>query len=131
MSRWILAASPATYEQLPLFLRPVQGQMQIAHPMVLDFLPWPKLRLNLIQRWHLYGNDRDGLFGMFACCVKIRWPWGEPILERDARNELEIKKSFYETFMSESGWGLTPEFIARYPDLMAGIDIATLVFEVV
>jgi hypothetical protein len=68
---------------------------------------------------------------MLACCTKIRWPWGEDILERNEENELCIKPTFYETFMSESGWGLTPEFIDRYPDLVAGIDISSLVFEVV
>jgi hypothetical protein len=128
-SRWILAPTPETYAKLPVFLRPVQGQMTIRHPMVLDTLPWPRIRLNLIRRWHLYADERDDLFGMFACCVKIRWPWGEEILERDDRNELCIKKGFYDTFMRLGGWGLTPEFIRRYPDLLEGIDISTIVYE--
>jgi hypothetical protein len=131
ISRWIISPSPTAYDLLPPFIRPVRGQMRIAHPLVLDLLPWPKVRLNLIHRWHFYCNDRDDLFGMFACCTKIRWPWGEGILERNDENELCIKPTFYETFMSESGWGLTPEFIDRYPDLVAGIDISSLVFEVV
>lgn len=128
-SRWILAPSPETFGRLPIFLRPVQGQMTIPHPLVLDFLPWPRMRLNLIKRWHLYADDRDDLFGMFACCVKIRWPWGEEILERDDQNELHIKKGFLDTFMSDRGWGLTPEFIRRYPDLLEGIDISQIVYE--
>ncbi|KAJ5482312.1 hypothetical protein N7475_001124 [Penicillium sp. IBT 31633x] len=128
-SRWVLAPSPETFARLPAFLRPVRGQMEIPHPLVLDFLPWPRMRLNLIQRWHLYADDRDHLFGMFACCVKIRWPWGEQILERDDRNELRIRQGFFDTFMSENGWGLTPEFIRRYPDLVEGMDISQIVFE--
>jgi hypothetical protein len=131
MTRWIISPSPATFERLPAFLRPTQEQMQIAHPAVLDFMPWPKLRLNLMHRWHFYVKDHDDLFGMFACCIKIRWPWGEDILERNNENELIIKPTFYETFMSASGWGLTPEFIARYPDLFVGIDINSIVFELV
>lgn len=129
MTRWIISPSPATFERLPVFLRPMQEQMQTAHPVVLDFMPWPKLRLNLMHRWHLYVKDRDDLFGMFACCIKIRWPWGEDILERNEENELVIKSQFYETFMSQRGWGLTPEFIARYPDLFVGIDINSIVVE--
>ncbi|KAJ5951248.1 uncharacterized protein N7479_009661 [Penicillium vulpinum] len=128
-SRWIIAPSPETYGRLPVFLRPVQGQMTLPHPLVLDFLPWPRIRLNLIRRWHLYSKDRDALFGFMACCVKIRWPWNETILERDERNELCIKKAFYDMFMSESGWGLTPEFIRRYPDLVEGMDISQIVIE--
>ncbi|CAI7584029.1 unnamed protein product [Penicillium glandicola] len=128
-SRWIIAPSPETYGRLPVFLRPVQGQMTVPHPLVLDFMPWPKMRLNLIRRWHLYYKDKDDLFGFMACCVKIRWAWNEPILERNERNELCIKKAFYEMFMSESGWGLTPEFIRRYPDLVEGMDIDRIVIE--
>lgn len=128
-SRWVISPSPETYGRLPAFLRPVQGQMAVPHPLVLDFLPWPRLRLNLIRRWHVYGKDRDGLFGFMACCVKLRWPWNETILERNEQNELCMKKAFYETFMSESGWGLTPEFIRRYPDLVEGMDINEVVFE--
>ncbi|KAJ5872371.1 uncharacterized protein N7529_004724 [Penicillium soppii] len=131
LSRWFLRPSPETYERLPLFLRPVQGQMEVRHPLVLDFLPWPRLRLNLIRRWHFYCSNREDLFGMFACCTKIRWPWGEDILERDDRNELRIKKRFFDTFMSQSGWGLTPEFIRRYPDLVEGMDIREIEFALV
>ncbi|KAF7592248.1 hypothetical protein BBP40_000449 [Aspergillus hancockii] len=59
----------------------------------------------------------------------IRWPWGENILERNADNELCIKKRFYDTFMSEEGWGLTPEFIQRYPQLLVGVDVATVAYD--
>ncbi|KGO77207.1 Protein of unknown function DUF3425 [Penicillium italicum] len=128
-SKWIIAPSPETYGRLPAFLRPVQGQMTVPHPLLLDFMPWPRLRLNLIRRWHVHGKDRDDLFGFMACCVKLRWPWNETILERNERNELCMKKAFYETLMSESGWGLTPEFIKRYPDLVEGMDINQIVVE--
>ncbi|KAJ5159009.1 Protein of unknown function DUF3425 [Penicillium coprophilum] len=128
-SRWVIAPSPENYNRLPMFLRPVQGQMTIPHPLVLDFMPWPRMRLNLIRRWHVYAKDRDYLFGLLACCVKLRWPWNEKILERDERNELCIKKAFYELFANESGWGLTPEFISRYPDLVEGMDISKVVIE--
>ncbi|CAI7594688.1 unnamed protein product [Penicillium bialowiezense] len=129
LSRWFLNPTPATYERLPLFMRPVQGQMETPHPLVLDFMPWPRVRLNLIRQWHLYSEDRDDLFGMFACCLKIRWPWGEDILERDDHNVLQIKKRFYDTFMNQEGWGLTSEFTARYPDLVEGTDIPDILFE--
>ncbi|CAG7986456.1 unnamed protein product [Penicillium olsonii] len=129
MSRWFLNPCPATYDRLPLFLRPVQGQMELPHPLVLDFLPWPRMRLNIIRRWHVYSENRDDLFGMFACCVKIRWPWGEDILERDDRNELCIKQRFFDLFMRQEGWGLTPEFTTKYPDLMEGMDLREILFE--
>ncbi|KAJ9209605.1 hypothetical protein DTO166G4_8777 [Paecilomyces variotii] len=131
LTKWLFSPGPTTYARLPEFSRPILGQTQIPHPMALDFIPWPKVRLNLIQRWHVYRERRDELFGMLAICVKVRWPWGENILERNERNELCIRQSFYDTFMSESGWGLTSEFINKYPDLVAGADLASIIYEVI
>lgn len=131
MARWTISPSPETYDRLPPFLRPIEDQLQMAHPAGLDIIPWPKIRQNLIHRWHLYCDKRDTFFGMLACCVKVRWPWGVDILERNAENELCIKQGFYKTFMSLDGWGLTPEFISQYPDLLEGMDVSSVVFKVI
>ncbi|KAL5356284.1 hypothetical protein BJX96DRAFT_186237 [Aspergillus floccosus] len=130
LTRWLIAPSPTTYENLPVFLRPTTEQLEIVHPMALDFPPWPGFRANLVKQWYSYRDFRDDLFGMLSCCSKVRWPWGEPILERDEANELRMKPEFYKTFMSESGWGLTPEFIARYPQLLVGVDVQSVIHEV-
>ncbi|KAJ5825401.1 hypothetical protein N7474_002539 [Penicillium riverlandense] len=129
-SKWIITPSPRTYENLPLFLRPVKEQYQMKHPIAVSCVPWPKLRSNLIRQWSMYNNIRDDFFGLFSCCVKIRWPWGVKVLERNEENVLCFKPSFYETFMKEEGWGITQEFINKYPNLMVGIDVGSLVFKI-
>lgn len=131
LTRWTISPSPATYDRLPSFIRPTEDQLQIAHPASLDAIPWPRVRQNLIHRWHIYRDKRDEFFGLLACCIKLRWPWGVDILERNAENELCMKPAFYETFMSLDGWGLTPEFISQYPDLLTGMDVSSVVFEVI
>ncbi|KAJ5731892.1 hypothetical protein N7493_003373 [Penicillium malachiteum] len=127
-SRWIVAPSPATYERLPSFLRPTEDQLTTPHPMALSGIPWPQVRSNMIRQWHIYDLNREEFFGMFGCCIKIRWPWGVKVLERTDDNQLRIKPAFYETFMREEGWGITPEFISRFPDLMTDVDVDKIVF---
>ncbi|KAJ5925826.1 hypothetical protein N7454_007336 [Penicillium verhagenii] len=127
-SKWIIAPSPKTFAALPVFLRPVEEQFQIEHPLAVSGIPWPKLRCNMIRQWRIFDNDRDGIFGMFACCIKLRWPWGVKIVERNEHDELCIKPAFYDIFMSEEGWGITPEFLSNYPSLADGIDVNSLVF---
>lgn len=129
-TRWILAPSQKTYDNLPPFLRPADDQLQIEHPIVLDFVPWSKLRSNLIRQWSLYDHDREGMFGLFGCCTKLRWPWGVKVLERNEANVLCMKPAFYELFMKIEGWGLTPEFLTKFPNLMTGIDVESLIFNV-
>ncbi|KAL4892148.1 hypothetical protein BDV59DRAFT_180940 [Aspergillus ambiguus] len=110
-------------------MKPVWGQVQILHPMCLDLITWPKVRINLIRQWQLYRENKDDILMLFASCIRLRWPTEESILERNDDNELCIKQSFYETFMSEKGWALTSEFIRSYPELVAGANVQALVYD--
>lgn len=130
-SKWIIEPSPKTFAKLPTFTHPLQEQFEIEHPIAISSLPYPKLRSNLVHQWPLYENNRDELFGLLACSVKIRWPWGVKILDRDEDNQIRIKPAFYETFMKEEGWGLMQEFINKHPNLMVGVDVGSLVFNIV
>lgn len=127
-TQWIISPSPESFGRVPSFLRPIQDQLQISHPIALSCIPWPKIRSNFIRQWHFYEDNREMLFGMFACCTKIRWPWGEKVLDRDDNNELRIKPNFLEKIMSEDGWGITPEFVRQYPALTAGADTDSILY---
>lgn len=96
--------------------------------MGIDILPWPQLRSNLARNWHKY--DYVELQGYMSCCMKVRWPWGKAILGRDEEDNLVIRKEYVDLFSRESGWGLTPEFINRYPELLEGIDIEVVTFHI-
>jgi len=130
-TKWIIEPSPKTYANIAPFLRPFQEQFEIKHPIAVCCVPYRGVRANLIRQWSLYEENRDGLFGMFACCIKVRWPWGVKILDRDEDNILRIKPAFLETFMREEGWGLTQEFINTHPNLMIGMDLDSVVFDIV
>ncbi|RAL15856.1 DUF3425 domain-containing protein [Aspergillus homomorphus CBS 101889] len=92
------------------------GQIQHAHPFGIDLLLWPQLRAYLAGNWHKY--DYGEWTGYLGCCVKARWPWGEGILGRDQLDELQIRPDFFDIFNNGCGWGLTSEFIVRYPELL-------------
>ncbi|KAL2871677.1 uncharacterized protein BJX67DRAFT_167205 [Aspergillus lucknowensis] len=133
MSKWLFSPTPQRYATLPSFLKPTREQLELAHPMNLDFIVFPRVRVNMIRNWRVYllPRKREDLFGLYCCCAKVRWPWGEGILERDADNELRIRADFYETFMREDGWGITAEFLRAYPDVVEGVDMAAIHYEVV
>lgn len=52
------------------------------------------------------------------------------ILERDERDDLQICQDFLDAFTEESGWGLTSEFIAKYPELLDGMDVEVVRFQI-
>ncbi|PYH87472.1 hypothetical protein BO71DRAFT_414830, partial [Aspergillus ellipticus CBS 707.79] len=121
-AKWLLSPSPTTFAKLPAFLRPTPAQLSIPHPAALDLIAWPDIRVNLIREWPVYARQRDDLFGIMACCMKVRWPWGRSILERDEGNELVMRSEFYETIMEVEGWGITKEFLRCYPSVLVGVD---------
>ncbi|KAE8142914.1 hypothetical protein BDV38DRAFT_277727 [Aspergillus pseudotamarii] len=119
-SKWLVTPNVASFSHIPPFLRPILLQIQRGHPAALDLLVFPQIRANLIQNWDKY--DFKEVFDYMSCCQKIRWPWGEDILERDSEDNLHTRREFYDVFTRESGWGLTPEFMEKYPGLLEGMD---------
>ncbi|PWY87120.1 hypothetical protein BO94DRAFT_566006 [Aspergillus sclerotioniger CBS 115572] len=129
-AKWLFDPSPSTFSHLPIFLHPVPEQLSIPHPASLDLLIWPEIRVNLIREWGSYTGQKDDLFGFLACCLKVRWPWGEPVLERDKGNELVVREEFLERFMCVNGWGITREFVGVYPGVVRGVDVGRVLVEV-
>ncbi|PLB49718.1 hypothetical protein P170DRAFT_437255 [Aspergillus steynii IBT 23096] len=125
-SKWRVSPNPATFERLPKFLQPLMMQLQRGHPNLIDLIIWPQLRINMIKHWTKY--DYCELIDYMSCCTKVRWPWGRDILERDEADNLRIPQDFFDVFTQVSGWGLTTEFIEKYPDLVEGMDVEALRF---
>lgn len=129
LAKWISEPTEARYIQLPSFLKPIREQIQYEHPGCLDGLIWPRLRANLILRQDCY--DMEELAGFLACCMKVRWPWGKNFLEPKDDGAFVVRKDFHDTFTSVEGWGLTSEFMRAYPELMEGIDLGKIHYQVV
>lgn len=125
--KWALDPSQSRFERLPDFMRPVTEQLCYPHHSDHDYVLWPQLRANLILKQGQY--DPEKVHGLFACCLKVRWPWGKNILEPKADGELGITMDFYQTFTSLNGWGVTSDFTNKYPELLEGMDINSVCYE--
>jgi hypothetical protein len=129
MVKWIFEPTEARFLRLPGFLKPTLEQIRHPHPVIIDTLAWPSVRTKLIKNRQAY--DLDAVAWSFACCQKVRWPWGKSILEPKDDGTLGIVPDFIRTFMSIEGWGLTSEFIQHYPELVEGLDIEKIRWVVV
>lgn len=120
MIKWMVQPSEERFERLPAFQRPTMEQLCHPHPHYIDFLFWPKLRANIVKHPGVY--DNLDVVGMTTCCLKVRWPWNAPYLEPDDDNQFVLKPEFYNTITTLDGWGLTKEFLDRFPLLVEGLD---------
>ncbi|EED14378.1 conserved hypothetical protein [Talaromyces stipitatus ATCC 10500] len=127
-SKWRASPTPATFARLVPFQHPTPLQLEQDHFGGIDMMIWPKMRENMIRRWHEL--DFVEVFDFLSCCMKVRWPWNKDMLERDAEDNLQIREDFRQIFSREDGWGLTAEFIDRYPMLLEGMDLEALRFEI-
>ncbi|CAN8104072.1 unnamed protein product [Discula destructiva] len=126
--KWMLQPSPENYGRLQDFQVPVAEQLQHSHPYFIDFIFWPKLRANMI----LCGTQENSqdILGMFLCCVKLRWPWGQNFLAPEQDGTLKMRQDFFETFTSLDGWGLTDDFVHKFPTLAQGMDMGSLRYRI-
>ncbi|KEY74989.1 hypothetical protein S7711_10448 [Stachybotrys chartarum IBT 7711] len=126
-ARWVNAPSEASYAQVPEFMRPIPEQRGRQHRACLDGFYWPQLRRNLILKQGQYSLPE--VVGMYGCCGRVRWPWGESILVPGEDGEFSIRPDFYKTFMSIEGWGISRDFIRAYPGLLEGLDVDAIAYE--
>ncbi|KAJ8119721.1 hypothetical protein ONZ43_g3394 [Nemania bipapillata] len=124
--KWMTQPSERRFSLLPEFQRPVGEQLCTPHPYFVDCVVWPRLRTNIIKTQHIY-DPRD-VMGMLSCCMKVRWPWNETFLEPGDDGEFVFKASFRETFMKLEGWGMTKEFLDRFPLLAQDLDVSSILF---
>ena len=125
---WRAQLTNEAYQRLPAFLRPLLQQLQTIHPILCDLIAWPQMRLNLLAKRD--GTSTTDVIALMSCCIKVRWPWGEPVLDRGPDNELRIREDFKQVFMSEQGWGVTPEFAERHPELLEGLDLNSIAIDI-
>ncbi|KAF9887194.1 hypothetical protein FE257_010448 [Aspergillus nanangensis] len=123
-TKWSVSPDPKAFARVPICMRPVLGQLQKHHPACFDQIVWPRLRLNMIQ--YCLDDKVLDVVALLSCCLKVRWSWGESILERDESDVLQIRREFFETFITAEGWGITSEFIDTHPNLVDGIDLAQM-----
>lgn len=126
--KWLLEPSETRYSRLRSFQTPVSEQLHHPHPYFVDFILWPQLRANLIRHEGTY--DPQDVAGMLCCCLKVRWPWNKCILEPTDDGKFLVHADFFDAFNKLEGWGLTKEFMDRYPVLVEGLDRASIYYEV-
>lgn len=126
--KWTLGPSPENYARLQDFQIPVPEQLEQTHPYFIDFVFWPKLRANMIEHASLYSPD--DVLGMFLCCVKLRWPWGENFLEPKEDGTLQMRQDFLATFTNLDGWGITDDFFQKFPNLSQGLNLNAMRYRI-
>lgn len=120
-SRWRIIPTRENFARVPHFLRPTAEQISQPHPARIDTIPWPNLRLALMNEHS--ESQLDETLELLACCLKLRWPWGKEFLRMRDDGSRELVDEFLKMVMSLEGWGITREFAVAYPHLVEGLKL--------
>ncbi|KAH6971148.1 hypothetical protein BKA56DRAFT_496038 [Ilyonectria sp. MPI-CAGE-AT-0026] len=126
--KWRINPTDETFARLPSCLRPTPEQLQLPHNGFLDILLWEKLRVNIIKHQNKYNITQ--VLRTLGSSLRVKWPRGDSIVESNGDDGLIIRYEFLKRFMDEDGWGLSSEFITRFPELVEGLDIQKIAYDV-
>lgn len=127
-SRWRIIPTRENFARIPHFLRPTREQIRQPHPPRIDMVPWPSLRLALMNEHS--DSQLDETLELLACCLKLRWPWGKEFLRMRDDGSRELVDEFLKMVMSLDGWGITREFAVAYPHLVEGLKLHIIEYNI-
>ena len=131
--KWRTKPSPERYNRLPEFVRLVPEQATMPHSGCLDIILWGQLRANIIRNHAKYNADK--VMRKYCSCLHLRWSRDRdmliPVEDTDARGDEprwthRLNPEFYARYNDLSNWGLTAEFQRLYPELLEGMDWASI-----
>ncbi|CAK7244551.1 MAG: hypothetical protein STHCBS139747_006093 [Sporothrix thermara] len=115
--KWRTQPTASRYASLPAYLKPSHEQIWRPHPGSLDLIVWEPLRRRMLRDYSKYNMAQFVL--QYTRCLRLRWNADEAdVLETNRATGAHVLCSaFVHTMMSDSGWGLQPEFRTFYPEL--------------
>ena len=121
-TKWLMQPTPARFRRLPYYIRPTHLQRRCPHIFLVDVIPWPRMRDNLITA---YESSEDKLFAMRSLIqeMQVVWKRNAPLFVPDNEDSrrLLVRPEFFSTLQNLDGWVISEEFVLNTPALCAGI----------
>ncbi|KAF2014186.1 hypothetical protein BU24DRAFT_423217 [Aaosphaeria arxii CBS 175.79] len=115
--RWLISPNKQNYEAIPEFLRPVESQLTIPHPVWIDVMVWPEARQSIITTmdWTEFYDLRE----LSNASLSVNWPHDDPasIFTARSKSELGLNPQFEQHIRQVSNWTWGSNVSARYPFL--------------
>lgn len=117
LMRWQIYPTQENYERLPEWFTPRSTQLLEAHPVWMDYVPWPAMRDRIVTSHQKY--PFENWFIPFTRDLSVNWPYEatDCLLSAGDSDELVINPVFERHMRDLSNWSLGHLFAETYPVL--------------
>ncbi|KAF2735569.1 hypothetical protein EJ04DRAFT_576053 [Polyplosphaeria fusca] len=123
LMKWQVLRTKQSFEQMPCWLRPEAAQLQKPHASWIDRIPWPKLRLYLIEHTEV---EFDDYASAYSTSFSIRWDYDpNHVIITTAEGDREgilINPIYEEHIRQLKNWTVGGVFRRKFPEMAAIID---------
>ena len=126
--RWQLLLDEASWDQVPVFLRPTQQQLTTPHSAWIDRIPWPSVRRYLIEHPAI---SLDDFAIVYSTNFDISWAYEPRHVVLSAGKtagglqNIMVNPVFQEHIQDIRNWIVTPAFRTKFPEMGELIDADT------
>ncbi|KAN0099068.1 protein of unknown function (DUF3425) domain containing protein [Hyaloscypha variabilis] len=116
MTRWYISGSKEDYYALPEWLRPGAAQIVTAHPVWVDFYPWPATRERLCRDVNFHDKFEE-LKNAGNATTSVNWPYNPAdCLISSPSDEIILNPVFISHIRELSNWSFDPSFFEIFPE---------------
>ncbi|KAF2110310.1 hypothetical protein BDV96DRAFT_650954 [Lophiotrema nucula] len=123
LMKWEVLRTRVSYEQMPEWLRPVREQLERAHPSWIDRIPWPKLRIYLIEHPEVKFDDYASAY---STSFSIKWDYDPSHViittSEGDKSGILINPIYEEHIRQLRNWTVEGVFRRKFPEMSAIVD---------
>ncbi|KAL2113929.1 hypothetical protein VUR80DRAFT_1782 [Thermomyces stellatus] len=113
--QWQMNPCDETIRDVPSWLLPTEVQKLNAHSVVVDYLPWPRLRDYLC----ISGDeDLQRSLNLYLDSMQLNWPSGRPLFTQSEGGEMSISPEFEVAVCKLENWHMGAPWSETFPHLM-------------
>lgn len=115
--RWYIAPSPETYAAIPSWALPTEEQLRVAHPVWIDYLPFPRMRAKMVYHYPLL--PLDNFFYPYTTTLSVGFENGDlgACLYRDGNGDMRVTPEFEAHWRDGGNYSLGVYFAQQLPAL--------------
>ncbi|KAF9735108.1 trichothecene efflux pump [Paraphaeosphaeria minitans] len=121
--KWEVLRSKASYQAIPEWLRPEQIQLERPHASWIDRVPWPKIRIYLIEHPEVKFDD---FASAYSVSFGIKWDYDPNLVILTAGNDehgnILINPIYEEHLRQLKNWTVGDNFRRKFPEMTGIID---------